>query len=163
MTSNGIAHESVHCSGECGNRVLVRGVRGLGAARFRRARYEDGHQCTSRRCPYQSPSGSFASPVPSSLRNPPPVQKEKPNSRRAESAINSAGLEPPPQQQLAAAITSHIPYRIFSSPLARSAITTPSAGNDTFSNPAEERFPSMRKPSFRGRLSFALAALSRLS
>ena len=38
---------------------------------------------------------AFRSPrtlwVPSSLRNPPPVQKEKPNSRKAEGAVNSAG------------------------------------------------------------------------
>ena len=60
MTSKGIAHELVHCSGEFGNSVLVRGVHSLGAARFRRTRYEDGHQCTSGRCPYESPSGSLA-------------------------------------------------------------------------------------------------------
>ena len=29
--------------------------------------------------------------LPSSLRNPPPVQKEKPSSRKAEVAVNSAG------------------------------------------------------------------------
>src|SRR6187399_2478332 len=60
MTSKGIAHELVHCSGEFGNSVLVHGVHSLGAARFRRTRYEDGHQCTSGRCPYESPSGSLA-------------------------------------------------------------------------------------------------------
>ena len=61
MTSNGIAHESVHCSDEYGNSVRVHGVRCLCAGtRFRRARYEDGHQCTSGRCPYESPSGSLA-------------------------------------------------------------------------------------------------------
>jgi len=46
--------------------------------------------------------------------------------------------------KVAAAIISHIPYRIFRSPLARSAITTPSAGNETLCSPADERLPSMR-------------------
>jgi hypothetical protein len=41
--------------------------------------------------------------------------------------------------------------------------TMPSAGNYTLSSLAEERWPSMRKASFNGRVSFALAAFSRLS
>jgi hypothetical protein len=58
---------------------------------------------------------------------------------------------------------THMPYRIFSSPLARSAMTMPSAGKYTFSSLADERCPSMRKPSFNGRVSLVLAALSRFS
>src|ERR1700755_3587816 len=68
-----------------------------------------------------------------------------------------------PEANTACASQAHIPYNIFNSPLARNAMTMPSAGKYSFSSLADDRCPSMRKPSFNGRVSFALAALSRLS
>jgi hypothetical protein len=68
-----------------------------------------------------------------------------------------------PKANTACPSQAHMPYSIFSSPLARSAMTMPSAGKYSFSSLADERCPSIRKPSFNGRVSFALAALSRLS
>lgn len=68
-----------------------------------------------------------------------------------------------PEANTACPSQAHMPYSIFSSPLARSAMTMPSAGKYSFSSFVDERCPSIRKPSFNGRVSFALAALSRLS